>query len=208
MVVSEHDFQLWRQSNFRKGRLALDQIPDLSQFSAAYLNRFDAEVFPASRLNDPLVGEFYRSRVARVPANRVIVIEPKWFLSWGPSLVTVLHPLKPLGRPTSGAWVRSAHDRNLYLATFPESDVMKGIVSLEFGLPKRKVGVDIEAGDQKLKSVTFKTSTHNRHQTTPRFRLTPEVVMRLEAPKRAAEIPFVVKRWRRPKSVSRPAESE
>ncbi len=201
-VVSEYYFGLWRQTNYRKAWLALDEVADLSQLSAPYLNRFDAEVFPASRLDDPTAADFYRSRLARVTESRAIRVEPKLFESRGPALVAVVHPLKPLGKPGRGVWVRSTQDRNQYRATFPDGQAPMGIVSFEFGAPGRETGVEVRAGNQRLQSITFRALRRNRLQMTPRFRATPEMSMRLRKPRGAKEIPFVFKRWRRAKAAT------
>jgi hypothetical protein len=206
-VISEHYFGLWRQTNYRKAWLALDEVADLGRLSVPYLNRFDAEVFPASRLKEPGAADFYRSRLARVTESRTIRVEPKLFKAQGPALVALLHPLKPLGKPGQGVWVRSPQDRNQYRAVFPDGQAPIGIVSFEFGVPGREVDVEVRAGDQNLQSITFRAPRLNRIQTTPRFRVTPKVTMRLKKARKANQIPFVVRRWRRPKAVAQDAKA-
>ena len=196
-VVAEHDFGLWRQTNYRKANLALTQVLDLSALAPELLNRFDAEVFPESRLAATDVSRFYNQRLARVNENRVLRVEPTWFRSWGPALVVLLHPLKPAGKPTPGVWKLVERDGDLYRATFPSGLEPTGIVSFEFGLPGRQVEVEVRAGPQTLRTITFRAPRHYRHQTTPRFRMTPEVLMQLRRPVGSLEIPFAVKRWRR-----------
>jgi hypothetical protein len=86
-------------------------------------------------------------------------------------------------------------------------DNPKAILSLEFGLPGRKQAVEIESGGRKFVSVTFRAPRDNLYQTTPRFRYSSQIEMRLPAGKTPPRIPFVVRSWRKAGRIKRPKPS-
>jgi len=201
VVVSEHPFAFWdRQTRHLRRRLAVSIENDLSSLPKTRLKFADAEVFPASRLKARQSGVFYRQRLESFDTRQVLRLDPKLFKAWGPSLVVIVHPMRSIGKPVAGFWERSEDDRGVFVARIPDRVRRNEIVSLEFGLPGRRVGVLVEAGEQQMRTITFRAPHHNLFQTTPRFRLSEPLELRLDKPVAATRLPFELRRWRRVKS--------
>jgi hypothetical protein len=178
--------------------LAIQQVDSLGGLTVEALNWADAEVFPASRLSDPEREPIYRQRLQSYPKASTHVIEPGLFRAWGPALVVLVHPLKPFRTVKPGEWVRSDGDPNLYVGHLPPLGASRGTVSLEFLLPGTRRSVEVLIDGQPSGTVPFRAPDYKIHQITPRFRFTPEVLLRLTGAPKADRIPFVLRRWRRP----------
>ncbi len=117
-ILTEYDFGNLFQHRHRRGRLAIQTETDLTRIAPSSLNQSDAEVFPASRLEDSLSGHFYRDRVKRFREESLVVVKPRLFRAWGPTLVALIHPWKPLGE-SAGSFIRSPEDPLVFVARFP-----------------------------------------------------------------------------------------
>ncbi len=197
-VLSEFDFKIPRMQEYRKARLALQQVESLQLLPGRDLDRFDAEVFPGSRLADPEQGQFYRDRMERLPEGRVHVIRPHPFKAWGPEIVVLVHPLREEAEPQPGEWVRSPADRRLYVAQLdPQSD-LEGPVSLQFRRPSRSREAELRVGGESSSVVSFRGPDHRPHQMTRRFDPSPEVQLRFDVAPKADRIAFMLRHWRQP----------
>ena len=77
-----------------EARVPLHTVESLRRIGPAELDLTDAEVFPARRLRGPDAA-FYRARRDRVDAAARVVVEHRWLVNRGPSLVALLHPIAP-----------------------------------------------------------------------------------------------------------------
>lgn len=202
VVVSESDFKILFQTRHRLGRLAISTLDDLRNWPVDMLNWSDAEVFPAANLEDPEAADFYRSRVDRVGQKDAVIIEPALFKAWGPSLVTLVHPLREIDS-WEGEWVRSDHDPRLFVAQLPKAMKNRARMSIEFMLPRTNRRVVIRAGERKIDVIQFRGPRLNKPATTQRFPAAQEVSMRLRKRPQADRIPFRVRTWRKARSSGR-----
>jgi hypothetical protein len=95
----------------REIKALLRPIEDLSTLPTGLLDRADAQLFPASRL-EAGASAFHRDRTQR-PAGAVTErIEPRWFVATGPAVVAIFHAREPAGRftveaePLQDGWFR------------------------------------------------------------------------------------------------------
>ncbi len=194
-VLSEFDFRIPRMQEYRRARLALQQVEALHLLSQRELDRVDSEVFPGVSLDDPEQGPFYRGRMDRLPETKVHVIRPRLFKAWGPEIVVLVHPLRPSGEPQRGEWVRTAEDRRLYVARLPSQATPARPVSLQFRRPSRSREAELLVGGETSSVVSFRGPDHKPHQITRRFDVTAEVVLRFDVAPKADRIAFVLRRW-------------
>ncbi|MGB5295856.1 MAG: glycosyltransferase family 39 protein [Thermoanaerobaculia bacterium] len=194
-VVSEFDFKIPRMQEYRRARLALQQVDSLNLFSRQQLDRFDSEVFPGVSLEDPEQGPFYRGRMDRLPETKVHVIRPRLFKAWGPEIVVLVHPLQPSGEPEPGEWVRTAEDRRLYAAQLPSRGTPGGPISLQFRRPSRSRKAELRGEGEGSSVVDFRGPDHRPHQITRRFDATEEVTLRFDVAPKADRIAFILRRW-------------
>ncbi|MGB5162231.1 MAG: glycosyltransferase family 39 protein [Thermoanaerobaculia bacterium] len=194
-VVSEFDFEIPRMQEYRRARLALQQVDSLNLFSRQQLDRFDSEVFPGGRLEDPEQGPFYRDRMGKLPEGAIHVIRPRLFKAWGPEVVVLIHPLRPSAEPQSGAWVRSLEDRRLYVAQLRSQGIPGGPISLQFRRPSRSREAELRVNGESSSIVSFRGPDHKPHQITRRFEATEEVTLRFDVAPKADRIAFILRRW-------------
>ena len=195
-VISEHDFAIPRMQEYRRARMALQQVGSLHLLSPRELDRFDAEVFPGIRLEDPEEGPFYRGRMERLPRGRVHVIRPRPFKAWGPEIVVLIHPLAAGKEAERGVWVRDSEDRRLYLARLDSLANQEGLISLEFRRPPRSRKGELRVGSERSAILGFRGPDHKPHQITRRFNPAAEVFLRFDGAPKADRIPFLVRRWK------------
>ena len=194
-VVSEFDFKIPRMQEYRRARLALQQVESLHLLPRRELDRFDSEVFPGVRLEDPQQGSFYRSRMNRLPEGNVHVIRPRLWKAWGPEIVVLIHPLRPLAEPERGEWVRTADNRRLYVAQLQTRSVPEGPISLQSRRPPGTREAELSVDGEISSVVYFRGPDHKPHQITRRFDTTPEVTLRFDVAPKADRIAFVLRRW-------------
>ncbi len=194
-VISEYDFKIPRMQEYRKARLALQQIDSLRVLRRQDLDRVDSEVFLAGRLEDPEVGSFYRGRVGRLSESDIHVIRPHPFKTWGPEVVVLIHPLRPLWEPKSGEWVRTAEDRRLYVAQLDLKGGPEGPISLQFRRPPRSRDAELSADGISSSVVSFRGPDYKPHQITRRFDTSAELFLRFDAAPKADRIAFVLRHW-------------
>ena len=195
-VISEYDFAIPRMQEYRRARMALQQVEALQLASARELDRFDAEVFSGARLEDPEKGSFYRGRLERLPESKVHVIRPRPFEAWGPEIVVLIHPLSPAAKPQRGEWVRSSGDRKLYVARLDSPNETEGPISLEIRRPSRSREAELGVEGESSSFITFRGPDHKPHQVTRRFPPTSEVTVRFDVAPKADRIPFLLRRWK------------
>jgi hypothetical protein len=159
------------------------------------LDRSDAEVFYANRLDDPAAGQFYRDRVERLKDENVFIVEPRLFRAWGPPLVALIHPWKLVGE-SRGPWERSPEDPRVFVARLATEKIHRRRVSIVFRPPGRTRIAQLLIGDQPLQHIRFRGSRRLRLATTNRFKAAPEVLMRLTKAPRREPIPFTLRVWR------------
>jgi hypothetical protein len=194
-VISEYDFKIPRMQEYRKARLALQQVDSLRVLPRQDLDRVDSEVFLAARLEDPEVGSFYRGRIGRLSESDIHVIRPRPFKAWGPEVVVLIHPLRPLQEPKPGEWVRTAEDRRLYVAQLDSQEKPEGPISLQFRRPPRSRHAELSVDGISSSVVSFRGSDFKPHQVTRRFDASAEVFLRFDAAPKADRIAFVLRRW-------------
>jgi hypothetical protein len=194
-VLSEFEFNIPRMQEYRKARLALQHVESLHLLPGRELDRFDSEVFPWVRLEDPQQGPFYRDRMDRLPEGNVHVIRPRFLKAWGPDIVVLIHPLRPLAIPENGEWTRSTEDRRLYVAQLGTEGSLDGPISLQFRRPSksRKAELRVEGADSSV--VDFRGPDHRPHQITRRFDAAAEVTLRFDVAPKADRIAFILRRW-------------
>jgi 4-amino-4-deoxy-L-arabinose transferase-like glycosyltransferase len=78
------------------GRAAAVAVPDLRAVPAETLDRADAEVFPAARLQGS-AAETYLRRLAGAPGTRPLRFDPAPFSARGEPLAVAVHPWAPRG---------------------------------------------------------------------------------------------------------------
>jgi hypothetical protein len=195
-VISEYDFAIPRMQEYRRARMALQQVDSLQLMSRQELDRFDAEVFPGIRLEDPEVGPFYRGRMERLPEGTVHIIRPRPFKAWGPEIVVLIHPLRTGAGPGRGEWVRDPDDRKLFVARLDSLSAPEGPISLEFRRPPQSRKGELRIDGERSPILGFRGPDHKPHQITRRFNTAPEVFLRFDAAPKADRIPFMVRRWK------------
>jgi hypothetical protein len=194
-VVSEFDFKLPRMQEYRRARLAILLADSLHLLPGRELDRFDSEVFPGARLEDPEKGPFYRDRMDRLPQGAIHVIRPRLFKAWGPEVVVLIHPLRPSAELQSGAWVRSLEDRRLYVAQLRSQGIPGGPISLQFRRPSRSREAELRVSGESSSIVSFRGPDYKPHQITRRFDAAAEVTLRFDVAPKADRIAFILRRW-------------
>jgi hypothetical protein len=197
-VLTEYDFGNLFQYRHRRGRLALQTEKDLTAFDPSTLDNSDAEVFLASRLEDSLSGHFYRDRAKLFTEENVVVVKPRLFRAWGPTLIALIHPWKPLGE-SAGTWIRSPEDPLVFVARFPVENTSRRRFSIVLRPPARTKVSRLLIGDQPLRYVRFRGPRKQTPFTTTRFAATPEISLALNKATRRDQIPFTLRTWRQGK---------
>ena len=195
-VVSEYDFKIPRMQEYRKARLALQQVGSLTELPLQVLDRFDSGVFPANCLTDPRTAGFYSERIERLPEGNVHRIRPRPFGAWGPEVIVLLHPLRQQAEPERGEWVRSPRDRRLYSTSLGLEVGSAGPISLQFRRPARSRKAELTVGSDSSSLLTFRGADYKLHQITRRFDPADEIALRFDIAPRADRIPYVLRRWR------------
>jgi len=197
-ICSEYDFGIKFYTRHRMGRLAIQTIEELGSHPAMNLNLCDAEVFLASKLQDPSRGGFYRDRTSRIAQRDVVVIEPSFAHAWGPQLVVLTHPYRPTGE-SQGTWVRSQSDPLVFVPTFADEDLGRRLSSIVFHLPRKTVAAELTVGGQRVPIVTFRGPRRNWPRTSGRFRATGEIRLRMSRADGKDSFSLTLKRWRKGK---------
>jgi len=197
-VVTEYDFGNLFQTRHRRGRLAIQTTNSLASFAPSTLDKSDAEVFLAKRLDDPASGQFYRDRVELFGQRDVMVVEPRLFRAWGPPLVVLVHPWKSLGE-SAGSWTRSPEDPLVFIARLDIEETDPRRFSIVFSAPRRMEVSHLLIGDQPLKYVAFRGPRKQMPLTTTRFDTTPEIRLIMKKAAGRDQIPFTLRTWRQAK---------
>jgi hypothetical protein len=112
----------------------LRAVDDLSTVPADLLDRADAEMFPASRLQAG-ASAFHQARVARIDAASVHRFEARWFTARGPTVLALLHAPE-----SAGAWSVAAvpAENGLLRVDLPsEADATRYSLELWLRRPRR-----------------------------------------------------------------------
>ena len=197
-VLTEYDFGNLFQTRHRRGRLAIQTVGDLSGLTPTALDRSDVEVFPASRLDDPVSGRFYRDRLEQFKDEAVVIAKPRLFHAWGPTLVALLHPWKALGE-SAGSWERSPEDPLIFISRLPVEETERRLFSIVFTPPRRTKVSRLVIGDQTMKFVGFRGPRLQMPFTTVRFERATEIRLEMHKSANRDQIPFTLRVWRRGK---------
>lgn len=146
-------------------RSSLTEVDELD------LDSSDAEVFFSSRLEDPDTTQFYLRRATR-PGSRSLRFEPRLLVSYGPGVVAVLHPWRPIGEPELLAL--EAQGENRFLA--PRSEDLEPTDRYSFSMwlplasgPEKPHKVQV--GELELTLHRTRRGGKRAHYSTRRFDL-------------------------------------
>lgn len=187
----------------RPRRPLVTRVDRLSAIHPSFLDRADVEIFPRSRLDGP-AGDFYRSRMARVPPSQVEVVGDRPFLSRGEPVVVIRHLWTADGDP----WelrVRRPDAAPYLVARFPEGAARPGdTVSLVLWVPREAADEDLgplrlDPGGRPVSMFDTGRRLSRFFRVSPRFQLTGQEV-RVRIPSRPEDRPrgfgLEVYRWR------------
>ena len=218
LVLPEYDFQIGFSTRHRQGSLAVELVDDLASQPRTTLNRADAIVFRLDRLEEAENGAVYRRQMESLLAEGVHISKPSLFRAWGPALVALVNPHKPL-QAVTGEWVRSPRHPRLFVARVGSGEgaegpaagalLSGGLVSLEFSLPRSMGARELEKGNRRHRVVEFWPMRSRKYFVSRRFNANDDLTLRIRRISGPDRVPFVLRSWKRKGSmVRRPEKGE
>ena len=183
------------------GRATAFASPSLSQIDGQALDRADAEVFFADRLDDANTAAFYRGRLESYPASSSRQFESRLFRTWGPGLTVLTHPWRRRGRPVElePYWYEGSSSTVTF--TLPDARNVRDLTTLDLRIPKGIELSSLRVGGEAIAVVQIGTSPFFR---TPRLASLPGAEIELDlrrrpAARRTGPLRISVQRWTLPR---------
>jgi hypothetical protein len=194
-VLAKEPGRTWRPPS----RLLFWSSPRLTDIGQPDLNQSDAEVFPLIRTAGP-DRDFYMQRSSHDDRSHTTIVESKAFRSWGPDLVMVLHPWRPLEPRTVELTRVSGGHAFEHRLSAPEEDPQ--VAAIEISLPggrRGKKSPRVEIGERRVDLKSISRSRRRELWITDRFRLaaSADVKLRIRLPRsmQTDVLKIVVRRW-------------
>lgn len=171
----------------------------LAEFSPAWLDLADAEVFPLARTEGSPAAAFYQDRRRRLARECTLEIHPRPFRSRGTPLLILLHPWQPAGDPVPIGFERSEDAPGGLIARLPPNLVEGEVVSVELIRPTRGAGAPalLQPGRQSLPLHYAGRRRYRIRLASPRFRYTAGLTgLYVPAPAQTDPASFQLKLWR------------